>query len=216
MADAIVAQSPIVTRAEAKASGKTNYFTGKPCKYGHVAPRQTVNGMCHACRAIKEPIWKEKYRDRMIARDRAYKQEKREEILANSRARYAANGEEQRQRRREYYWRNAESQREYTKAWREANPVMRRSYESTRRARQKQSGGKYTKKQIDALMFLQKCKCASCRNSLKEAFHIDHVMPLSKGGSNDISNIQLLCPDCNRRKSDKDPLEWAQANGRLL
>jgi hypothetical protein len=34
--------------------------------------------------------------------------------------------------------------------------------------------------------------------------HFDHIVPLSNGGLNDITNMQLLCGDCNRGKSDKE------------
>jgi 5-methylcytosine-specific restriction endonuclease McrA len=35
-------------------------------------------------------------------------------------------------------------------------------------------------------------------------------MPLSRGGSNDPGNLQLLCPLCNHRKKDKHPDDWAK------
>lgn len=34
-------------------------------------------------------------------------------------------------------------------------------------------------------------------------FTVDHVIPLSKGGANDINNFALACFHCNRQKSDK-------------
>lgn len=37
------------TRAEAQAAGADRYFTGKLCKYGHVAPRYTISGNCTEC-----------------------------------------------------------------------------------------------------------------------------------------------------------------------
>jgi hypothetical protein len=40
----------ITTRAEAKASGARRYFTGKPCKHGHIAERYTVSSaLCVEC-----------------------------------------------------------------------------------------------------------------------------------------------------------------------
>jgi len=38
--------------------------------------------------------------------------------------------------------------------------------------------------------------------SLQSAENYDHVVPLAKGGINDVTNIQLLCRDCNAKKSD--------------
>lgn len=37
------------TAKEARALGATRYFTGKPCKYGYVAPRRTSGGHCVQC-----------------------------------------------------------------------------------------------------------------------------------------------------------------------
>lgn len=38
-----------ITRAAAKERGLLRYFTGKPCKHGHVSERVTVNGTCYEC-----------------------------------------------------------------------------------------------------------------------------------------------------------------------
>ena len=46
--------------------------------------------------------------------------------------------------------------------------------------------------------------CMYCRGSLRrKPSDIDHMMPTVRGGSDDIDNLQLLCPGCNRRKSDR-------------
>lgn len=39
----------IVTRAEAIRAGVPRYFTGKPCKSGHIAERYTLKGSCVEC-----------------------------------------------------------------------------------------------------------------------------------------------------------------------
>jgi len=45
------------------------------------------------------------------------------------------------------------------------------------------------------------CKCVFCGRSAKKVqLEVDHIVPFSKGGSNDLSNLQTLCIDCNRGK----------------
>jgi len=44
-------------------------------------------------------------------------------------------------------------------------------------------------------------RCQSCGRSPSEvSLQVDHIIPLAKGGSNDLSNLQTLCANCNGRK----------------
>ena len=86
-----------------------------------------------------------------------------------------------------------------------------------RRAKIKQVGGKYSAIQILELFNNQQGKCVYCQIdislTMKYGYSIDHILPLqpddlSMQGTNDISNIQLLCARCNRQKSNKHPKEF--------
>lgn len=71
-----------MTRAEAKLAGLKRYATGAPCVRGHVAERQTSNGNCCECDALKA---------RDTAGDVAYRQNNRDKVLAAKRAWYQNN-----------------------------------------------------------------------------------------------------------------------------
>lgn len=52
-------------------------------------------------------------------------------------------------------------------------------------------------------------RCRYCGCDLTPGFaHIDHVVPLSRGGTNDDSNLCSACPPCNLSKHAKTPEEW--------
>ena len=63
----------IVRFSEAKKQGLSKYFTGKPCKRGHIAPRYTAGSTCIDCAALrlsvyqkenkeKKAVWQDTYR----------------------------------------------------------------------------------------------------------------------------------------------------------
>ena len=58
----------------------------------------------------------------------------------------------------------------------------------------------------DTLFGKQNGLCASCKQDTRyNLMELDHIMPKSKGGSDNEKNIQLLCGYCNKRKSNKHP-----------
>lgn len=107
---------------------------------------------------------------------------------------------------------NPEQRKARASKWAKNNPESNRMSNHRRRG----ATGAFTKKDIDFLMKSQRGKCVSCFTSLLNGKHIDHITPIARGGTNDPTNLQLLCPDCNRRKGAKDPIDFMQERGFLL
>lgn len=73
--------------------------------------------------------------------------------------------------------------------------------------------GIFTLEDHRALIDLQKSLCYYCGKKMTNEFgalvcHVDHIIPLSKGGSNWISNRALACPECNSLKSYRTGVEF--------
>jgi 5-methylcytosine-specific restriction endonuclease McrA len=62
----------------------------------------------------------------------------------------------------------------------------------------------FSDEQRNALYFISNGLCAHCGNHCDQSdFHADHIRAHSAGGQTQVSNGQLLCPACNRKKGDK-------------
>jgi 5-methylcytosine-specific restriction endonuclease McrA len=117
--------------------------------------------------------WSEENDERVAAYKRAYYEQYREQVIARSKE-----------------W--AEDNLEKVKRFKANN---RRK----RRAAMNASGGHFTVEEFDALCLAYGYACLSC-GATDRVLEADHVVPLTRGGSDGIGNIQPLCGECNRRK----------------
>lgn len=243
------------------AAGLKRFFTGIPCRNGHVAERRANDGKCAECTNIRKRKWDELHEEKEAARkqkwrrdhpdaDKQYHAKNRQRILerhleyyrenkesraaydaqnaerikAGKKRRYARKTKEQRsaeyqERKAQFreYW-QSERGRQVSKASKKRHPESIRSHARNRRARNRAALGRHTGEEIVDIRRMQRDRCAepSCRTKLHGKGHVDHIIPLARGGGNDRRNLQLLCGPCNFRKHAKDPIDFARELGRLL
>lgn len=106
-----------------------------------------------------------------------------------------------------------ELRRASRRAYLKANPDKAREWATLRRGQMVKRLPRGTIKKIGTL---QRWRCAICRVDVRKKFHVDHVVPIARGGEHAGHNLQLLCPTCNVRKSAKDPIAYMQERGFLL
>jgi 5-methylcytosine-specific restriction endonuclease McrA len=92
-------------------------------------------------------------------------------------------------------------QKEAVRACRKRKPQQYRAYAHKRRAKIKGNGGSYTAQQwIDLCNFYGNI-CLCCKRKLP--LEVDHIIPVTKGGTSNIDNLQPLCKSCNSSKNNK-------------
>ena len=84
---------------------------------------------------------------------------------------------------------------------RKNKPEVYKAAKARRRAKVKGSGGSFSAAEWILLCTLYNNKCLCCKR--KEILEADHIVPVSKGGTSNIENIQPLCRSCNARKRAK-------------
>ena len=184
------------TRAEAKALGAPYYFTGSPCKHGHIAPRKT-KGACVEClrtewRAAAETRaeYFAGYNKSEAGQEakRAYYERNRKQVIARAQAR------------------PAEEKRAYKTAYKKDNPEMYKTLVSLRRKRFRDATppwlGYHYKQQIRALY----AAAIELSKIMREQYVVDHIVPLrgeSVCGLHVPWNLRVITQAENFVKSNK-------------
>lgn len=151
-------------------------------------------------------------RDRELLRERCrqYDAAHREERSLAAQIRYWDNREEILAKKAVAHLLNAEVLRQRSRAWQLANPEAKRAIDHRRRAKQTNAGGTHTAFDIRNIYNDQDGLCFWCDFEVGEEWHVDHLIPLSKGGSNGPENIVVSCPTCNMSKGSSDPIDFLE------
>jgi 5-methylcytosine-specific restriction endonuclease McrA len=154
--------------------------------------------------------------DKVKASSAAYIAKNPEKLKARGAAYRASNKEKVKAREVAYRVNNKAKLKAGKKSWEMKNPENVRVRGRRRRARLRNAEGVHTAADIKEIHSMQKGRCAICRQKLGQKYHVDHIQPLARGGSDDRANLQLACGPCNLRKADRDPIEHMQSLGMLL
>lgn len=209
-------------KKEAKALGLKKYNTGRKCKRGHQSDRWTSSGMC--CDCLNERNVREYWKDPDAAREKAkrnynpdyaasYYQKNKEIVQERNKKWLLDNPEKKREIDAIYRDREKEKIKKANSKWSSENPEKRMANWRNRQARIANVGGTHTAEDVQTLLDNQSNKCVYCDDDLSLGYHVDHIMPISLGGSNWPDNLQCLCPTCNVRKGAKHPDQWHKEIG---
>ena len=169
--------------------------------------------------------------DEMISKQRKYRNQNKIKISENQKEYYKKNKHDILSKQKEYglinkekisiktknYYKNnkdkvLESNKKYIKS--EKGKLSRINTEHKRRTKFK--NGDVTTEQLKQLYTNSKV-CYWCDNKLvKNDIHLDHYVPIAKGGLHTISNLVLSCSKCNLTKGSNDPLAFAIQIGKLF
>jgi 5-methylcytosine-specific restriction endonuclease McrA len=172
--------------------------------------------MCSKSSPERSRAYREKNKERLKAYRQAFRIANSEMIHQRDHDRYIANPEPKRARERARHARNPaikrmnERARRIAKpdqwkaeasAWRAKNYQRIKGYQKISKARRRTAQGNFTAAEWRDLCARYGNKCLACGS--EGPLTVDHVIPISKGGTNDITNLQPLCLSCNLHKHEK-------------
>mgnify|MGYP001573819643 CR=1 FL=1 len=180
------------------------------CRMCRSAYERTTPGRTSGRHAESARRWHAANLDRVRAGAHARYEQHRDLYNERARAWRIAHLDRAREIGRAHYRRHLEASRSAAAAWKRANPETARALVKRRRARLAGAQGSHTNQE-----WLDKCAllgnvCIYCGEA--RPLTRDHKIPISRGGSDDISNIVPACHSCNAKKQAKTASEFLAAS----
>lgn len=144
----------------------------------------------------KAKVWRLENKERKSLIDKNWQQANKDKVNAKG---------------KRWRTRHPEKAAQVGKNYRIANPEVGRLKSSKRRAK-KAANGVFVIKQSEAQKLLSK-PCFYCGGKSE---HLDHVIPIAKGGRHSIGNLVQSCQACNLSKNAKTIMQWRVWQSRVL
>ena len=143
--------------------------------------------------------WLKENGERKGTTNRAWRENNKDRARETNQKWYANNAERVCENSRKWYKENRERKGETQRLWRKENPEKYRAIVCRRRARTAGGGGSHTEGEwlVVCASYGNRCLCCGVGGKMT----VDHVVPLSRGGSDSIGNLQPLCMTCNLKKA---------------
>lgn len=144
--------------------------------------------------------------DELKAKKKAYYQANRERVLLHVKEYSERNKSKVLAYQAKYYESNTDRVKANVSAYRRANPEKKMHLENKRRASKFKNGGSHTLDDRLAKFARLGNVCYYCH--LDKPLTIDHDVPLSRGGTDNIENILPACRSCNSKKNHLTAAEY--------
>jgi len=150
------------------------------------------------------------HKEEIAAKAKAYRKDNPEYIAARDKKTYLANREKRTASSRKYRDGHKEECAARNLQWWQDNPDKARAFNAKRRALKKGATTEPLPDNYDRGLYeAQRGLCFYCGEILEETGqHLEHMTPLSRGGSHSLANLCLSCPTCNLKKGTKTAEEF--------
>ena len=163
---------------------------------------KAIERRAEAKRKPKKKLYREANREAIRARNAEYRAANADRIRAYNAAYRADRRELLRERHRLWREANPEAAKAITARWKRANKAKVNAATHRRRTTLQGCSEHHTAAEWEALLAATGHTCLWC-GANDVAMTKDHIVPVSKGGSNAVTNLQPLCKSCNSRKHTK-------------